>query len=68
VWLPLAVGDLCVAVAGIGGVKVDKARLLESWCLPELGAALRNDEDAADDELTVMQFERLDKMFGKSKD
>ena len=67
-WLPLAISDLVGIVADFCGIKARRDEWLDSWCLPELAAAVRHDIEEREEQTTVAQFERLAKMFGEKKD
>lgn len=64
VWLPIAIADVLTAVAQVGGVKLDRARVLDSWALPELAKAVRKDDEEGAEQETVAQFEMLMKRYG----
>ena len=65
VWLPLALADLFGCVMSLTGVNLRRSDVLASWCLPELAAEARRDEEEGEDRVTVESFNRLAKMFGE---
>lgn len=75
VWLPIALADILSWVAfgaTWGERKFRRGQILEAWCLPDLAAAVRTDEDAAEkareedgDDRLIEWIEQIDKDFGR---
>lgn len=64
-WLPLALASLVQCVIGIGGKPPPRSEILRGWALPELAAAIKKDEDAAQMDALGDWIEQIEERFGK---
>lgn len=65
-WLPLAFATLVQCVCGIGGKPPTRSELLASFALPELSAAVRRDEEEAENDALGAWLENIERRFGKA--
>lgn len=68
VWLPLAFASLVRCIIGMFGNAPEIDEVLDSWLLPEMAEAARNDRKELEAREAVGWFEKLEKRYGKEKD
>lgn len=70
-WLPLALASMMATV--VNALKSESAPslklsdILASWALPTMAAAMRKEEEEADAERTIANFNALAERFGGKK-